>query len=110
MNARKSLFAAMLAAGIIAGDALPEAQSTVFVPELAMLDGALCVTPAAGGPAAPLLVAQAAKTEVAEMDDFLTTWAPVDAPALLGGLSTCVTIYDIVAYASADCTACIQGL
>ena len=43
MNARKSLFAAMLAAGIIAGDALPEAQSTVFVPELAMLDGALCV-------------------------------------------------------------------
>lgn len=91
MNARKSLFAAMLAAGIIAGDALPEAQSTVFVPELAMLDGALCVTPAAGGPAAPLLVAQAAKTEVSPAAKAAASAAPppaaLDQP-LIGGLGT----------------------
>ena len=42
MFVRKPLVLAMLAAGIIASDGLPEAQSTVFVPELAMLDGALC--------------------------------------------------------------------
>ena len=91
MNARKSLFAAMLAAGIIAGDALPEAQSTVFVPELAMLDGALCVTPAAGRPAAPLLVAQAAKTEVSPAAKAAASAAPppaaLDQP-LIGGLGT----------------------
>jgi tetratricopeptide (TPR) repeat protein len=91
MNARKSLFAAMLAAGIIAGDALPEAQSTVFVPELAMLDGALCFTPAAGRPAAPLLVAQAAKTEVSPAAKAAASAAPppaaLDQP-LIGGLGT----------------------
>src|SRR6185503_11650250 len=63
MKARKPLYAAMLAAGIIASDGLPEAQSHVFVPELAMLDGALCVAPSMR-PAPPLLVAQAARTEV----------------------------------------------
>jgi len=63
MKARKPLYAAMLAAGIIASDGLPEAQSNVFVPELAMLDGALCVAPSMR-PAPPLLVAQATRTEV----------------------------------------------
>ena len=91
MNARKSLFAAMLAAAIIAADALPEAQSTVFVPELAMLDGALCITPAAGRPAAPLLVAQAAKTEVSPAAKAAASAAPppaaLDQP-LIGGLGT----------------------
>ena len=44
---RKPLVLALLAAGIIANDGLPEAQSTIFVPELAMLDGTLCVPNAA---------------------------------------------------------------
>jgi tetratricopeptide (TPR) repeat protein len=89
MNARKSLYAAMLAAGIIAADALPEAQSTIFVPELAMLEGTLCVAPAAGRPAAPLLVAQAAKTEVSPAAKAAAKSAPppaaLDQP-LIGGL------------------------
>ena len=53
MPLRKPLVLAMLAAGVIASDGLSEAQSTVFVTELAMLDGALCVGPVAR-PAAPL--------------------------------------------------------
>src|SRR3954462_10142435 len=61
---RKPLVLALLAAGIVANDGLPEAQSTIFVPELAMLDGTLCVPNLAVGPAAPMLVAQAARTEV----------------------------------------------
>jgi tetratricopeptide (TPR) repeat protein len=64
MPLRKPLVLAMLAAGLIAGDRLPEAQSTIFVPELAMLDGALCVDGAARAPAPPLLIAQATRTEV----------------------------------------------
>jgi tetratricopeptide (TPR) repeat protein len=64
MQARKPLYAALLAAGIAGSDGLPEAQSTVFVPELAMLDGAVCVAPAARALAPPLLLAQAAATEV----------------------------------------------
>ena len=50
MFVRKPLVLAMLAAGIIASDGLPEAQSTVFVPELAMLDGALCTGTMATAP------------------------------------------------------------
>src|SRR3954454_9635288 len=61
---RKPLLLALLAAGIIANDGFPEAQSTIFVPELAMLDGTLCVPNAAMAPMPPMLVAQAARTEV----------------------------------------------
>jgi tetratricopeptide (TPR) repeat protein len=60
---RKPLVLALIAAGVIASDGLPEAQSTVFVPELAMLDGALCTGTMATAPFRPLLLAQA-KTEV----------------------------------------------
>src|SRR5205085_2463065 len=61
---RKPLVLALLAAGIIASDGLPEAQSTVFVPELAMLDGTLCVPNASRAGAPPIIIAQAARTEV----------------------------------------------
>ena len=57
---RKPLVLALLGAGIMAGDV----RSTVFVPELALLDGAVCVPSSARAPAPPMLVAQAAKTEV----------------------------------------------
>ena len=90
MNARKPLYLAMLAAGILASDGLPEAQSTVFVPELAMLDGALCVAPAGRAPA-PSLLAQAAKTEVSPAAKAAAGAAPppaaLDQP-LIQGLGT----------------------
>src|SRR3954467_3662086 len=60
---RKPLVLAMVAAGIIAGDGFSEAQSTIFVPELAMLDGALCTGTMATVPFQPMLLAQM-KTEV----------------------------------------------
>ena len=63
MIVRKPLVLAMLAAGIIASDGLPEAQSTVFVPELAMLDGMLCTGTMVQAPMQPMLLAQM-KTEV----------------------------------------------
>jgi hypothetical protein len=91
MKARKPLYAAMLAAGIIASDGLPEAQSNIFVPELAMLDGALCVTPSARAPAPPLLIAQAARTEVSPAAKAAAAAAPpraaLDQP-LIPGLGT----------------------
>src|SRR5437764_11103273 len=59
---RKPLVLALLGAGIVAADRAPEAQ--IFVPELAMLDGALCVPAAARAPSPPLIIAQAARTEV----------------------------------------------
>jgi hypothetical protein len=59
---RKPLVLAMLAAGLMASDRVPEAQ--VFVPELGMLDGTLCVPAAGRASAAPLIVAQAVRTEV----------------------------------------------
>src|SRR6185437_9907540 len=59
---RKPLVLALLGAGIIAADRAPEAQ--LFVPELAMLDGVLCVSAGARAPGAPLIIAQAARTEV----------------------------------------------
>src|SRR5438067_13582750 len=59
---RRPLVLALLGAGIVAADRAPEAQ--VFVPELAMLDGALCVSNAARAPTAPLIIAQAARAEV----------------------------------------------
>jgi len=43
MLTRNPLLLAMAAAGLLAGEGLPDAYSEdVFVPELAVLDGALC--------------------------------------------------------------------
>src|SRR5438034_1295063 len=80
MLVRKPLVLAMLAAGIIASDGLPEAQSTVFVPELAMLDGALCTGTMATTPFQPLLLAQM-KTEVSPAAKAAASAAPVSASA-----------------------------
>ena len=90
MLARKPLVLAMLAAGLIAGDRLPEAQSTIFVPELAMLDGALCTGTMAGAPMQPMLLAQM-KTEVSPAAKAAASAAPgagvADQP-LIAGLGT----------------------
>ncbi|HYL23079.1 MAG TPA: hypothetical protein VEV21_01670, partial [Burkholderiales bacterium] len=59
---RKPIVLALLGAGVVAADRAPEAQ--VFVPELAMLDGTLCVPAAVRAPSSPLIIAQAARTEV----------------------------------------------
>jgi len=80
MIVRKPLVLAMLAAGIIASDGLPEAQSTVFVPELAMLDGALCTGTMATMPFQPLLLAQM-KTEVSPAAKAAASAAPAAASA-----------------------------
>ncbi|HEY3074656.1 MAG TPA: hypothetical protein VGJ74_05740 [Burkholderiales bacterium] len=88
MLVRKPLVLAMLAAGIIASDGLPEAQSTVFVPELAMLDGALCTGTMATTPFQPLLLAQM-KTEVSPAAKAAASAAPAPASAdqpLIAGL------------------------
>jgi hypothetical protein len=85
MPLRKPMVLAMLAAGVIASDGLPEAQSTVFVAELAMLDGALCVAPLAR-PAAPVLIAQA-QTEVSPAAKAAVSGAPpaaTDQPLIPG--------------------------
>src|SRR5205814_619623 len=85
---RKPLVLAMLAAGIIASDGLPEAQSTVFVPELAMLDGALCTGAMTPALAAPMLLAQM-KTEVSPAAKAAASSAPAAASTeqpLIGGL------------------------
>ena len=85
MPLRKPLVLAMLAAGVIASDGLPEAQSTVFVAELAMLDGALCAGTMTR-PAAPMLVAQAA-TEVSPAAKAAASGAPpaaTDQPLIPG--------------------------
>src|SRR5882762_6483640 len=90
MITRKPLVLAMLAAGLIGGDRLPEAQSTVFVPELAMLDGALCTGSMASAPMQPLLLAQM-KTEVSPAAKAAASAAPgtgvADQP-LIAGLGT----------------------
>jgi len=88
MFVRKPLVLAMLAAGIIASDGLPEAQSTVFVPELAMLDGALCTGTMASTPMMPMLLAQM-KTEVSPAAKAAASAAPATAAAdqpLIAGL------------------------
>src|SRR5207248_8296349 len=67
----------------------PEAQ--VFVPELAMLDGALCVSNAARAPTAPLIIAQAARTEVSPAASAAAAAAAPGASAdqpLISGLGT----------------------
>src|SRR6266850_2333464 len=90
MIVRKPLVLAMLAAGLIGGDRLPEAQSTIFVPELAMLDGALCTGSMASAPMQPLLLAQM-KTEVSPAAKAAAGAAPgtgvADQP-LIAGLGT----------------------
>jgi tetratricopeptide (TPR) repeat protein len=90
MIARKPLVLAMLAAGLIAGDRLPEAQSTIFVPELAMLDGALCTGNPISAPMQPMLLAQL-KTEVSPAAKAAASAAPgtgvADQP-LIAGLGT----------------------
>ena len=73
---RKPLVVALAAAGIIASDGLPEAQSNIFVPELALLDGAVCVPSSARAPAPPILIAQAAKTEVSPAAKAAASAAP----------------------------------
>jgi len=89
MSPRKPLVLAMLAAGIIGSDGFPEAQSNVFVPELAMLDGALCVAPVARAPAPPLLLAQA-QTEVSPAAKAAASAAPAAAgdQPIIPGLGT----------------------
>src|SRR5439155_24486700 len=85
---RKPLVLALLAAGIIANDGLPEAQSTIFVPELAMLDGALCTGTMASTPMMPMLLAQM-KTEVSPAAKAAASAAPATAAAdqpLIAGL------------------------
>src|SRR5258706_5809184 len=77
---RKPLVIAMLAAGIIASDGLPEAQSTIFVPELAMLDGALCTGAMVSAPLQPMLLAQM-KTEVTPAAKAAASSAPAAASA-----------------------------
>src|SRR6267378_2761295 len=90
MVTRKPLVLAMLAAGLIAGDRLPEAQSTIFVPELAMLDGALCTGNPISAPMQPMLLAQM-KTEVSPAAKAAASAAPgtgvADQP-LIAGLGT----------------------
>ena len=64
MPRRTPLVLALLGAGFLSGEGLPEALSGGgLVPELALLDGAVCGRPAilARG---PLLVARAKQTEV----------------------------------------------
>lgn len=87
---RKPLVLALIAAGVIASDGLPEAQSTVFVPELAMLDGALCTGTMATTPFQPMLLAQM-KTEVSPAANAAAKAAPpapsADQP-IIPGLGT----------------------
>src|SRR5438477_2253559 len=88
MIVRKPLVLALVAAGIIASDGLPEAQSTVFVPELAMLDGALCTGAMTPALAAPMLLAQM-KTEVSPAAKAAASSAPAAASTeqpLIAGL------------------------
>ena len=92
MIVRKPLVLALMAAGLIAADR-PEAESNVFVPELAMLDGALCVpgsSSAMGAPVLPLLMAQM-KTEVSPAAKAAAKSAPVAAgmeQPMIPGLGT----------------------
>jgi tetratricopeptide (TPR) repeat protein len=90
----KPLILALAAAGVVGGEGLREAQSNdVFVPELAVVDGALCTgpMPQARG-MLPLLFAQAKQTEVGPAGAAAAAATPPAAPAadppLLSGLGT----------------------
>ena len=96
MTPHKPLWLAMAAAGVVAGVSLPVAQSeTVFVPELAVIDGAACLTPQARNPLLTRL-AQAAsqsgdkKTEISPAAPAAAASANVATnesdPPLMGGL------------------------
>ena len=70
MTPRKPLWLAMAAAGVVAGVSLPVAQSeSVFVPELAIIDGAACVMPQARRPLA-MRLAQASSTSGAKKTEI----------------------------------------
>jgi len=95
---RKPIFAALAAAGLIAGAALPDARSdNVFVPELAVIDGAVCRLPQAGNRL--LLRLAQANTEGTPRKSGISPAAPVaaravaaaapnDDPPLMAGLGT----------------------
>ncbi|MGE5524136.1 MAG: tetratricopeptide repeat protein [Rhodospirillaceae bacterium] len=96
MTPHKPLFAAMAAAGIVAAVIVPVAQSetSVFVPELALLDGAACRMPQARSPVM-IRLAQAAtaptkKTELSPAAPAAAAAAPAVAnesdPPLMTGL------------------------
>ena len=85
----KPVFLALLAAGLLSGEGLPEAVSDdVFVPELP-LAGALCGRPAVlSGGLGPVLLAQAKQTEVSPAGAAAASAAKgtsgADAPLLSG--------------------------
>ena len=93
MLKRKPLLLAMAAAGLVAGIGLPNANSEdVFVPELSVLDGALCGAAAPVG-RSPLLLqlTQAKQTEVSPAGAAAAAAAPAAAesdPPLIPGLGT----------------------
>jgi predicted Zn-dependent protease len=92
MPKRKPLLMAVAAAGLLSGFELREASSgEVFVPELAVVDGALCRMPA--GMPSPLLLqlAQAKPTEVSPAGAAAAAALPATAesdPPLIPGLGT----------------------
>jgi tetratricopeptide (TPR) repeat protein len=89
----KPVFLALLAAGLLSGEGLPEAVSDdVFVPELPLAGGALCGRPAVlTRGLGPMLLAQAKQTEVSPAGAAAASAAKgtpgADAP-LLSGLGT----------------------
>jgi tetratricopeptide (TPR) repeat protein len=91
MIVRKPLVLALITAGVIAADG-SEAESNVFVPELAMLDGALCTGfSQQANPMMPMLLAQAARTEVSPAAKAAAGAAPAAASAdqpMIAGLGT----------------------
>lgn len=96
MTPHKPLFVAMAAAGIVAAVIVPAAQSktAVFVPELALLDGAACRLPQGRSPLmirlAQATPAPTKKTELSPAAPAATAAAPAVAnesdPPLMAGL------------------------
>ena len=91
MLKRKPLIVALAAAGLLAGEGVPQVYSEdVVVPELLALDGGLCAQPRTGNPSA-LLIAQAKRTEVSPAGAAAAKAAaaqPESDPPLLKGLGT----------------------
>ncbi|HET7158413.1 MAG TPA: hypothetical protein VFI62_05425 [Burkholderiales bacterium] len=98
MRTRKTLLMALSVAGLAGSAAIPLAQSTtVFVPELALIDGALCRAPGAAG--FPLVrLAQATQDTPRKKSEIspaapaaaqaASGSAPADDPPLIQGLGT----------------------
>ncbi len=95
MTPHKPLFLAMAAAGIVAAVSLPAARSeSVFVPELALADGSVCLTPKGRSPLLVRLAqatqAPAKKTEISPAAPAAAATAPATAhesdPPLMEGL------------------------